>query len=79
MGGTYPVTYEARDVNNRSAKLMLTITVEPQAAIRSIVSSVSVEDTAGVPRFADLPQPSGGPTVEVTGSLVLCGWRNGVP
>ena len=69
--GTYPLTYAVRDVNSRSDKLGFTIVVEPQTAVRSIVSAVSVGDAAGVARFAELPEPSGGPAVLVSGNLVF--------
>ena len=69
--GTYPVTYEARDADGRLAKLSFTVIVEPFTVIGSIVSSVEVEDTAGVLRFDDLPEASGGPAVQVSGTEVL--------
>ena len=73
MAGSYRITYEARDVDGKSAVLTatITITVEPQADIRSIVSSVAVGDAAGVATFADLPDPGGGPAVLVSGSEVF--------
>ena len=71
MVGDYDLIYKARDANNRSDELTITITVEPQATIRSIVSAVSVGDAAGIARFADLPEPSGGPSVLVSGNRVF--------
>ena len=71
MAGSYRITYEARDVDDKSDELTIAITVEPQADIRSIVSSVAVGDAAGVATFDDLPDPSGGPSVLVSGSVVF--------
>ena len=71
MVGPYRITYEARDANNKSDELTITVTVELQAAIRSIVSAVSVGDAAGIARFADLPEANGGPSVQVSGNRVF--------
>ena len=69
--GNYELVYRAQDVNNRFADLEISVIVEPESVIRSVVSAVTVGDTAGVARFANLPDPSGGPSVEVTGNNVL--------
>ena len=69
--GDYPLTYRVRDVNGRSDTLSFTVTVEPQTVVRSIVSAVTVGDDAGVAKFADLPEPSGGPAVTVSGNRVF--------
>ena len=69
--GDYPLTYVVRDANGRSDQLRFTITVEPRTIVRSIVSAVTVGDDTGVARFADLPEPSGGPAVMVSGNRVL--------
>ncbi|MDE0025931.1 MAG: putative Ig domain-containing protein [Spirochaetaceae bacterium] len=69
--GDYPLTYRVRDVNGRSDTLSFTITVEPRNLTRSIVSAVTVGDDTGVAKFADLPEPSGGPAVTVSGSRVF--------
>ena len=73
VAGSYRTTYEARDVDGKSAELTvtITITVAPEADSRSIASSVAVGDAAGVARFADLPDPNGGPSVLVSGSVVF--------
>ena len=69
--GDYPLTYTVRDVNARFDTLTFNVTVEPRTTTRSIVSAVSVGADAGVARFADLPEPSGGPAVLVSGNLVF--------
>ena len=68
--GTYPMTYTVRDERNKTDELEFEITVETFAFIRSIVAAIDVEGTAGVPRFEDVPEPSGGPAVTVTGNHV---------
>ena len=69
--GAYAMTYEARDKNRKTAKLKFTIIIEQPSAIGSIVSAVAVGNAAGVLRLADVPEPSGGPAVAVSGNHVL--------
>ena len=69
--GDYPLTYKVRDVNGKSDQLTFNITVEPGSVTRSIVSAVTVGDDAGVARLADLPEPTGGPGVLVSGNRVF--------
>ena len=66
--GTYPMTYRVEDTNGRSAELAFTITIETYSLIRSIVAAIEVAGAAGVPRFQEVPAPSGGPSVAVTGN-----------
>ena len=68
--GTYDMTYTARDEKDRTATLEFTITVTKFSVIRSVVAAIEVGDAAGVPRFEDVPEPSGGPAVAVTGNHV---------
>ena len=69
--GEYQLTYRATDANGRSDELPISITVDPPDSIKSIVSGVTVGDAAGVVQFAGLPEPSGGPSVQVSGSQVF--------
>ena len=69
--GDFPLTYRVRDMNGRSDKLTFTIIVEPHNFTRSIVSAISVGNDTGVAKFADLPEPSGGPAVTVSGNRVF--------
>ena len=69
--GTYPLTYRVQDVNGRSDTLAFTITVEPASITRSILTAVTVGGSAGLARFADLPEASGGPDVAVSGNLLF--------
>ena len=73
MAGSYHATYQASAGGGRSEELTIaiTITAEPQADTGSIVSSVTVGHSAGVARSAGLPDPSGGPSVLVSGSEVF--------
>ena len=66
--GNYPMTYRVEDTNGRSAELAFTITIETFVLIRSIMSAIEVGGTAGVPRFEDVPEPGGGPSVAVVGN-----------
>ena len=65
---TYDMTYTAKDTEGRKKKLTFTIVVERFTLIREIMSAVAVGDAEGVPRFQDVPAPSGGPAVAVTGN-----------
>ena len=66
--GTYDMTYTARDEKGEAAQLEFTITVAKFSLISAVVAAIEVGDAAGVPRFEDVPEPSGGPAVEVTGN-----------
>ena len=68
--GSYPMTYRVRDSSGSTDTLTFTITIETFTLIRSIVSAIEAGDTAGVPRFEDVPEPGDGPTVTVTGNHV---------
>ena len=69
--GTYSMTYEARDQNRKTARLLFDINVAQSSLIGSILSAVAVGNTTGVLRLADMPEPSGGPAVSVSGNRVL--------
>ncbi|MCY4483317.1 MAG: putative Ig domain-containing protein [Spirochaetaceae bacterium] len=69
--GRYELTYRASDANGRSDELPITIVIDPPNSIRSIVAAVTVGDTAGAVKFAGLPEPGGGPSVEVSGTRVF--------
>ena len=71
MQGRYEITYRASDANGRSDELPITIIVDPPNSIRSILSAVTVGDAAGEARFTGLPEPNGGPSVEVSGNQVF--------
>ena len=71
VAGAYPMTYEARDKNRKTAKLKFTIAIEQPSAIGSIVSAVAVGNSAGVLRLSHVPEPSGGPVVVVSGNHAL--------
>ena len=66
--GTYPMTYRVEDTNGRSAELAFTITIETYTLIRSVVAAIDVEGAAGIPRYADVPEPGDGPSVAVVGN-----------
>ncbi len=68
--GEFPMTYVVRDEQDKTGEITFTITVGADSLIRSVVTAVAVGDTAGVPRFEDVPEPSGGPAVAVTGNHV---------
>ena len=68
--GTYDMTYTARDEERETAELEFTITVAKFSLIRAVVAAIEVGDASGVPRFEDVPEPSGGPAVAVTGNQV---------
>ena len=69
--GTYSMTYEARDQNRKTVKLLFHINVTQPSPIGSILSAVAVGNATGVLRAADVPEPSGGPGVSVSGNRVL--------
>ena len=69
--GSYSMTYEARDQNRKTAKLLFDINVAQSSPIGSILSAVAVGNTTGVLRLVDLPEPRGGPAVSVSGNRVL--------
>ena len=66
--GTYPMRYAVRDANGRTDEFTFSIMVERYSAIGSIVLEISVGGRAGTLRFADVPEPSGGPAITVTGN-----------
>ena len=66
--GAYDMTYTARDEKDEAATLEFTITVAEFSLIATIVAAIKAGDTVGVPRFQDVPTPSGGPSVAVTGN-----------
>ena len=66
--GTYPMTYRVEDTGGRSDEIIFTITIEMHTLIRSIVAAIDVEGAAGVPRYADVPEPGDGPAVAVVGN-----------
>ena len=69
--GSYSMTYEARDQNLKTARLLFDINVAQSSPIGSILSAVAVGDAAGVLRLADMPEPGGGPAVSVSGNRIL--------
>ena len=69
--GTYSMTYEARDQNRKTVKLLFHINVTQPSPIGSILSAVAVGNATGVLRATDVPEPSGGPGVSVSGNRVL--------
>ena len=69
--GTYSMTYEARDQNRKTALLLFDINVAQSSPIGSILSAVAVGNVSGVLRLADIPEPSGGPAVSVSGNRIL--------
>ena len=69
--GTYAMTYEARDKNRKTGRLRFDIIVAQSSPIGSILSAVAVGNADGVLRFADVPEPSGGPAVSVAGNQIL--------
>ena len=69
--GSYTMTYEARDQNRKTVRLLFDINVAQSSPIGSILSAVAVGNAAGVLRFADVPKPSGGPAVSVSGNRIL--------
>ena len=68
---TYSMTYEARDKNRKTARLLFDINIAQSSPIGSILSAVAVGNAAGVLRLADMPEPSGGPAVSVSGNRIL--------
>ena len=68
--GTWAMTYTARDENGGTAALEFTITVVKFSVIHAVVAAIEVGDATGEHVFADLPEPSGGPGVMVTGNHV---------
>ena len=66
--GTWDMTYTARDENGGTAALEFTITVVKFSVIHAVVAAIEVGDATGEHVFADLPEPSGGPGVTVTGN-----------
>ena len=68
--GTWDMTYTARDEQDRTATLEFRITVAKFSLIASVVAAIEADGATGVLRFADVPEPSGGPTVAVTGNEV---------
>ena len=69
--GTYAMTYEARDKNRKTARLEFDIVIARSTAIGSIVSAIAAGSSHGVLKFADVPEPSGGPAVLVDGNVAL--------
>ena len=69
--GTYAMTYAARDKNRKTARLHFDINVAESTPVGSILSAVAVENADGVLRFTDVPEPSGGPAVTLSGNRVL--------
>ena len=69
--GTYAMTYEARDRNRKTARLKFDIVIAQSTAIGSIVSAIAAGNSDGVLRFADVPEPSGGPAVTMVGNHVI--------
>ena len=68
---TYAMTYTVTDGEGRKKSLAFTIMVARfTTLVREIMSAVAVGDAEGVPRFQDVPAPSGGPAVAVTGNHV---------
>ena len=68
---TYRMTYQVRDANRRTDEIHFTITVNQHAVIGSILSAVSSDNGRGTLRLADVPEPSGGPAVAVSGNHVI--------
>ena len=68
---TYRMTYEVRDANRRTDEIDFTITVNEYALIGSILSAVTSDNSGGVLRLADVPEPNGGPAVVVSGNHVI--------
>ena len=64
------MTYTARDENDRTAELRFTIIVAEFSLIHAIVAAIEGDGAVAVPRYADVPEPSGGPAVSVTGNHV---------
>ena len=69
--GTYAMTYAARDKNRKTGRLHFDINVAESTPLGSILSAVAVGNADGVLRFADVPEPSGGPAVSVAGNRIL--------
>ena len=65
------MTYEVRDQNRKTALLLFDINVAQSSPIGSILSAVAVGNVSGVLRLADVPEPSGGPAVSVSGNRIL--------
>ena len=73
--GTFSVTYRVEDADENTtdddaAIQAFTITVRERdtAPITDLVSSVAVDDAVGVLRLEELPAPTGGPAVSVSGN-----------
>lgn len=66
--GTWDMTYTARDENGGTATLEFSIVVTKFSLIASVVAAIEAGGAAGVVRFADVPEPGGGPAVAVTGN-----------
>ena len=66
--GTWAMTYMARDEDGGTAALEFTIVVVKFSLIHAVVAAIEAGDATGVVRFADVPEPSGGPAVAVTGN-----------
>ena len=69
--GTYSMIYEAQDQNRKTVKLLFHINVTQPSPIGSILSAVAVGNAPGVLRAADVPEPSAGPGVAVSGNPSL--------
>ncbi len=68
---TYQMTYQVRDANRRTDEIRFTITINQENLVGSILSAMTAESSVGVLRHADVPAPSGGPAVTVTGNHVI--------
>ncbi len=68
---TYRMTYQVRDANRRTDEIQFAITVNRLPFIGSILSAVSSDNGRGTLRPADVPEPSGGPAVAVSGNHVI--------
>ena len=68
---THRMIYQVRDANGRSDEIHFTITVNPHALVGSILSALTSDGARGVLRFDDVPEPSGGPAVAVSGNHVI--------
>ena len=66
--GTWAMTYTAWDEDGRTATLEFTIVVAKFSLIHAIVAAIEGGGAVAVPRYADVPEPGGGPAVAVTGN-----------
>ena len=69
----YQMTYRVLDSDDNSSSrdadtLRFTITVRPNTILEQMVSSVAVGDDVGRLVYRSLPDPSGGPAIDVSGS-----------